>query len=293
MDYLNIDNLSKSYGNIAALSGINFNIRQGEKVALLGSNGAGKSTLVNICTGLRRADYGEAKLFGKTPFEIAIKKKFSILPQTLQFPKGLKCKEVIDLVASHYENPNTSELVAKLDVSNLLNKYTSNLSGGEKRRIAFLLTFLGEPDLVFLDEPTANIDIENKEIIYEFLKDYYSKDHRSLLFTSHQMNEVEKVAERLIVLHQGKVILDSPVHEVKNSFSLRSVSFKAKNDPAEFTNCEKLVKQGDTYTVYCSDTDQAVKELCDMNIDFKNLVIKKSNLEEIVLNMWRKNRDSA
>lgn len=292
MGQLVVNNLSKSYGNIAALRGINLTISRGEKVALLGSNGAGKSSLVNICTGLRKQDYGEAKLFGGSPFDMSSKSKFGFLPQSLQFPKDLRCKEIIELVASHFETPNTSELVAKLDVSKLLNKFSSDLSGGERRRIAFLLTFLGEPELCFLDEPTANIDIENKEIIYKFLDEYYSKPQRSLLFTSHQMREVERVAERLIVLHRGKIILDSPVKEVKNAFSLKSVSFNTHDRIDHLDGMEKLVKNGTSYTIFSQNTDHTVKKLCESGIDFNQLSIQETSLDEIILNLWRDNRDS-
>lgn len=293
MELLSIANLSKSYDNIAALRGVNLKISKGEKVALLGSNGAGKSTLVNICAGLRTADYGSTTLFGGSPYDVETKKRFSILPQTLQLPKDLKCKEIIDLVASHFSSPNTDELVAKLDISKLLNKFASHLSGGESRRISFLLAYLGRPEFCLLDEPTANIDIENKEIIYSFLAEYYKDKDKSLLFTSHQMNEVEKIAERLIVLHQGRIILDTPVSDVKESFSLKSICFHSKSIPCDIEGVEKQVKQDNLHTLYCKDTDLVLKELCQNNINFSNLTIRQSSLEEIVLNLWRDNRDSA
>lgn len=287
MTLLEVNSLSKSYKDKTALNGVSFAIGKGEKVALLGSNGAGKSTLINICAGLKRHDHGSVKIFGKEHLSLKSKSRFSVLPQTLDFPKDLKVKEIINVVASHYNTNQSDNYISNLKIGGLLNKFSNQLSGGEERRISFLLSFLGSPDLCLLDEPTANIDIENRVLIYNFLEQFYQNREKSLIFSSHQMDEVERVAERIIVMHNGDVVLDDTVESIKGSLKLKKIEFNCDDELTMEHKPSKISRDGSHYMILTDNTDHMIKELAQNNIDFKNLTITKPSLEEIILRLWK------
>ena len=271
MDLLRIESLYKSYQQKNVLNGINLKVSSGDRVALLGSNGAGKSTLINICSGLVGFHQGKVSVLNQRPGAKSVKHKFALLPQVLDFPKNLKVKEVIAATAQNSLNTRNTDLIKQFNLERILERYCYQLSGGEKRRVALYITFQRSPTLAFLDEPTANIDIQNRDLFYNFISDYYQDPSRALIITSHLFDEIERIANRIVLIHSGKIVLDGSVKEVVSSFNTKKISYITQGVEKEF---------------YTDDPDNFIRKICKENIDFHNLNIQKTSLEDIVFMHW-------
>ena len=276
---------------VQALTDVSLKVKSGEKVALLGSNGAGKSSLIDIFSGQKWPSSGTLQIFEGQYQGLQQRQQFSVLPQTMDFPKELKVKDVLRVVDSHYDCSKTSSYVERLDIATLTEKHMDQLSGGEKRRVAFLLTFIGSPNLLILDEPTANIDIETRRLMYAFIEDYFAEPHRTLLFSSHQISEVQRLADRIVVLHKGKVVLDETLKNIQSSLASKKISFDT-GDAFDVSTLKDIgLAQRSQWVagkaeIFSEDSDAFVAGLVESKIPFANLRIEEANLEEFVLKLW-------
>ncbi|HEL2510625.1 TPA: ABC transporter ATP-binding protein [Streptococcus suis] len=192
------------------LSDISFEIKSGECVALIGPNGAGKTTLMSCLLGDRKATKGQVLLDGLAPQARSNKEKVAVLPQENAIPTDLKVKELLRFFQAIYKDSLTD---AKID--SLLrfspeqkNQLAGKLSGGQKRLLAFVICLIGKPKLLFLDEPTAGMDTSTRQRFWEIVHEL--KDHGvTIFYTSHYIEEVEHTAERILVLHQGRLLRDT------------------------------------------------------------------------------------
>ena len=296
MNAIKTNNLVKSYGSSIALKGVTLTVQKNEKIALLGCNGAGKSTLLSIVMGLKNQSSGSCAILGKKPNDFINKSKISFLPQNLNFPEELKVKEVFKIIKSCKSSLNskaksTDSVVEDLDLTDLLNKKVSKLSGGEKRKVGLALSLIREPEITILDEPTANIDLLGKEKIYKALEKQLADKEGTLIFSSHEMKEVERLAKRVIVLNKGEVVADGSVNEIKSMFGLKKVTFKTDRSTSlalDFSAFKKYELSGDEHVVYGKDSDEILKSIFKQNIDFKDLKVFEPDLEEIFIKIWSK-----
>ncbi len=312
-NYLQISHLNKSYGQKHALKNINIHVRSGEKVALLGCNGAGKSTLINIITGLKSLTSGEVSVFGLNPTNLSAKVQSAYLPQTLKFSGFLKVKEVIRLIEKHYQTKIDPNILIRLELDSLLNRFCHGLSGGEERKLGLALCLIGHRPLLILDEPTANVDLVAKNEIHKILIENVKNSEKSILFSSHEMQEVDKLADRVIVLNHGEIIAEGNVSKIKKTFGISKVTFEtlaasssntsietsnhAVLNPIELSTSTKIESHpsktfdsdnvdSTTYEVYGPDSDLIISELVQKNIKFKNLIIEQPSLDEIFMKLW-------
>lgn len=283
---LSVQSVTKKYGQFKAIDAVSLNIKPGERVALLGSNGAGKSSLLSLISGLRQADQGHVEVFGATPSDLSVKHKVGHLPQTLNFPENLTVKDILSLVTSQYKEGNYQKLCEQLDLVKLLGRKTYQLSGGEKRKVALVCVLLGSPDFVVLDEPTANIDVEGQKLIEQLLMEYFRQENKTLLFSSHQMNEVEILAQKIIVLNKGRVIAEGDTKSIKQQFAFKKVSFKSKKK-LTFKNVESQSHKKDQYEVYAQDSDLLLKELLRQDADACEINIVEPALDEVLIHLWK------
>lgn len=202
--------LDKAIKGRTILSNISFEIRSGECVALIGPNGAGKTTLLSCLLGDRKATKGQVLLDGLAPQAQSNKEKVAVLPQENAIPTDLKVKELLHFFQAIYKDSLTD-----VEIDSLLcfspeqkNQLAGKLSGGQKRLLAFVICLIGKPKLLFLDEPTAGMDTSTRQRFWEIVHDLKEKGV-TIFYTSHYIEEVEHTAERILVLHQGRLLRDT------------------------------------------------------------------------------------
>jgi ABC-2 type transport system ATP-binding protein len=204
----------KRYGRVAALRGVDLQIRPGELVALLGPNGAGKTTAVSILLGQRRPDAGSARLFGRDPTVPAARRPVGATPQVAGFPDNLTVAEVVDLVRVHYPSPMPAgELLGRFGLAEVAGRRACRLSGGQWRRLAVALAFAGRPRMVVMDEPTTGLDVEARRGLWEAVRAFVA-DGGGVLLTTHYLEEAQALASRVVVLAGGTVIADGSVDDI-------------------------------------------------------------------------------
>ncbi len=200
--------VSKRFGDNVALDGVDLAVEAGEAVALLGPNGAGKTTALSLLVGLRRPDCGSAEIFGVDPRRPGARVAVGVTPQDAGFPPTLRVREIVDLVRAHFPCPApTHELLERFELAAVARRQAGGLSGGERRRLAVALAFAGEPAALFLDEPTAGLDVESRRAVWAEI-DRYCVDGGTVLLTTHYLEEAERLATRVVLLARGHVVAE-------------------------------------------------------------------------------------
>jgi ABC-2 type transport system ATP-binding protein len=212
--------VSKAFGRVQALDGVDLHVEKGEKLALLGPNGAGKTTAIALILGLRRPDVGEARLLGRDPRRVEARRGIGCTPQEAAFPLTLRVVEVVELVRAHFAGgPSSAQLIERFGLGGLERRQIGGLSGGERRRLACALAFAGDPVLVLLDEPSSGLDVESRRGLWETI----AGSGCSVLLTTHSFEEAETLASRVVVLHCGRIVADgSPIGIARPGESLES-----------------------------------------------------------------------
>ena len=205
---LSIQGLRKAFGDVVAVDGIDLQVYAGECFGLLGPNGAGKTTTIEICEGLTPADSGTVELFGLTWRQHAaeLRERIGIQLQETQFPDKLTVGEIVKLFRSFYRRGlSVARIIEIVRLSEKKNARSGNLSGGQKQRLAMACALVGDPDLLFLDEPTTGLDPQARRHLWDLVEDLKSAG-RTIILTTHYMDEAERLCDRVAVMDHGRVI---------------------------------------------------------------------------------------
>ena len=277
-------NVTRRYGDELALAGVDLQIAPGELIGLLGPNGAGKSTLVNMLVGLRRPSSGTVTLFGGDPRDPVNRRQIGLTPQETGLPPTLKVGECVDFVAAHFENPlPKDEVLSRFGLDGLARRQTGGLSGGQKRRLAVALAFVGRPKLVFLDEPTTGLDVEVRHVLWDAIRAFHA-DGGAVLLTSHYLEEVEALATRVVVLGAGRVLADDTVAAVRGLVGVHRVSIAAIPLP-RLPNVVSTAEAEGRLHLLTPDPDQLVRDLVTADVPFRDLEVRPTTLEEAFLQL--------
>lgn len=236
-----VRNLSKDFPDTKALDGLSFSLKKGEILGLLGPNGAGKTTAIHILLGLLTPTSGEVKVFGLSPIKNrhAVSKRFNFSSAYVWLPSNLKVIENLTVFAKLYHVSRPSEKIDQLlelfHISYLKNRLTGALSSGEHTRLNLCKCFLNDPELLLLDEPTASLDPEMADTVRKTLRQIQKKNGLGIIYTSHNMKEIEELCNRVVFIHEGKTIARGSPQQVVDSF-------KSKNLEEVFI---KIVRSGD------------------------------------------------
>jgi ABC-2 type transport system ATP-binding protein len=277
-------NVTRRYGDELALAGVDLRIAPGELIGLLGPNGAGKSTLVNLLVGLRHPSSGTVTLFGGDPRDPVNRRQIGLTPQETGLPPTLKVGECVDFVAAHFPNPlPKDEVLSRFGLDKLAKRQTGGLSGGQKRRLAVALAFVGRPKLVFLDEPTTGLDVEVRHVLWDAIRAFHA-DGGAVLLTSHYLEEVEALATRVVVLGAGRVLADDTVAAVRGLVGVHRVSIAAIPLP-RLPNVVSTAEADGRLHLLTPDPDQLVRDLVTADVPFRDLEVRPTTLEEAFLQL--------
>lgn len=284
---LEVKNINKKYKNKVVLNDINFSIQSGEIVALIGKNGAGKSTLINIITKLIQQDSGQSKIFEKEKFD---KNLIGVMMQENISLDRITVKEIIKLTRTYYRNPMSYQAILALsELQNYTNHPMDKLSGGQKRKLQFALTLAGNPDLIFLDEPTVGMDAESRTKFWKHV-DELKKQGKTFLITSHYLEELEKVANRFIFLHNQKIIFDGSLNEMGKQLKKVQVTFNSELIEDIFNKLPAVLRVSELnhhYTLITSDVNRLITQLVPYLSEIDNLEIRQQNLDTLMDSLIR------
>jgi ABC-2 type transport system ATP-binding protein len=216
---IEVNGLVKSYGGLIALGGIDLKVKRGEVFGILGRNGAGKTTLIEILEGLREFDKGRVCVLGFDPQRNLqeIKERIGVQLQKPSFYGKLKVIEILKQFHSYYSNPaDLQQLLGKVALSEKRDSYIRELSGGQLQRLALILALINDPDLVFLDEPTAGLDPTIRRQLWHTIGEI-KREGKTVLLTTHYIEEAERLCDRVCIMDAGRIIaLDSPANLISS-----------------------------------------------------------------------------
>lgn len=274
----------KRYGSIEALRGFSLAVQTGEVVTLLGPNGAGKTTALSILLGLRSPDSGTARLFGRDPRDLRARRHVGATPQETGFPSTLRVSEIVELVRAHYpEARETADVLAQMGLASVARRQAGGLSGGQKRRLAVSLAFVGNPEAIFLDEPTAGLDVESRRRVWNDVG-AFAEGGGTVLLTTHNLEEADALASRVVVIVDGATLAEGSPAEVKARAGLKRVRVEADSLP-ELRGVERVSRAGRMHTLYTSDPESVVRHLVERGVPLQGLEVTPVTLEEAFLSL--------
>ncbi|MCC3145929.1 ABC transporter ATP-binding protein [Halanaerobium sp. Z-7514] len=300
---IKIKEINKSYGNLQALDDINLDIEKGEFFGLLGPNGAGKSTLIGILGGLVHKDSGKITVLGN---DIILnyretKKSLGIVPQEITFDPYFTVRETLEIHSGYFGIKNNTdkinELLAALSLKDKAEIGPRQLSGGMKRRLLIAKALVHDPEIIVLDEPTAGVDVELRNSLWEYVIQL-NKEGKTIILTTHYLEEAEALCDRIAIMNKGKIVkVDSkenlinsidkkiikikfadPAHELKEE--LIEIDFKLNDDQRQIEI--ETAKQ---------DLDKILRKINDLNLDIVDIDIESAKLEDVFIKLTNSGGD--
>ena len=274
-----LENIHKAYGPKKALSGLDATLEKGEIHAFLGPNGAGKTTAISILTGLRRADSGSVEVLGGNPRNVAIRQRIGLTPQESGFPNNLRVSEILRLVRAHYGLPlSDADLFARFPLQTVSTRQVGGLSGGQKRTLAVALAFVGNPDLVFLDEPTTGLDVKARHAVWRAVHRYRDAGG-TVVLTTHYLEEAESLASRVVVIHEGRAVGAGTVDEIRGRIGQSRVTFHGEAREG-LPGATQVERNGEEVSILAHDADAVVRAMVEQGVEFSDLQVRPASLEE-------------
>jgi ABC-2 type transport system ATP-binding protein len=281
---LSLRGLTKSYGPVRAVAGIDLDIVAGETVALLGPNGAGKSTTIDMLLGLTRPDAGEVAVFGRTPEEAVRAGLVGAMLQSGGLISEVSVRELVVLAASLYPAPMpVDEVLERADLTELADRRTTKLSGGQTQRVRFALSLVPDPELLVLDEPTAAMDVESRRRFWASMRQLAAAG-RTVLFATHYLDEADEYADRIVLMAQGRVVADGPSTAIKAVVGGRTIRATLPGVPeavlAALPGVSAAERHGESVRLTCTDSDLALRALLGTQPAARDLEVGGADLED-------------
>jgi len=285
----------KRFRNIVALDGVDFDVRHGEVLSVLGANGAGKSTAIGVLLGSVAAESGEAHVFGQPPGSLDARRRTGVMLQSAGIPEHVKVRELLDLTRSYYPNPRALDACVGLaGLEGLMDRRYGRLSGGQQRRVQFALAICGDPALLFLDEPTTGLDVEARQSLWAAIRRLVAAGS-GVLLTTHYLEEAEALADRVVVLDRGKVVAAGELREIRALVSQKRVRCFSALDAARIAawpGVREAVRVGARIEVLTDDAENVVRRLLAEDAALSELEVRRAGLAEAFLELTR-DRDSV
>ena len=288
---IRVDGLVKRYGEVTAVAGISFTISEGEVVALLGPNGAGKTTAVEIMEGFRQADEGQVEVLGHNPGAASreFRDRIGIVLQETGIEQNIRVREALDFYGSPYSRRlPAADLIEKVGLGEKADAKIKTLSGGQKRRLDLALGLVGDPDLVFLDEPTTGFDPAARRKSWELVEGLTSLG-KTILLTTHYLDEAQHLADRVIVLSGGLIVAEGAPDEIGAGDLPTAVSFRI-DDPSLLPRLEtEPTWEEGTATYQTGQPTALLYQLTgwasERGEELEGLTVARPSLEEVYLDI--------
>ena len=281
-----LTNITKRYGTTVALDGLSLSLHPGEVVALLGPNGAGKSTAVKLLLGLIAPTSGTTRVFGSDPRNATTRTRVGAMLQVARVTEVLRVREHLDLFRSYYPNPlPVPEILRIAQLQGIEDRLFGQLSGGQRQRLLFALAICGNPDLIFLDEPTVGMDIESRRALWGQIR-FLSAQGKTVLLTTHYLEEADALAHRVIVINKGRVVSQGTPAEIKRNSGGRTIRCQTRlsrevlHALPSVTNVEH--NEG-AVVVTASDAETVVREMLLRDETLSGLEVASPALEDAFL----------
>jgi ABC-2 type transport system ATP-binding protein len=257
--------LTKRFGAVTAVDGLDLSIEPGEVVALLGPNGAGKSTTIDLLLGLLRPDRGTVTLYDLTPGRAVAAGRVGAMLQSGGLLPDLTVTEIVTLAASLYTTHRpVPQVLDRAGITDLARRRVGKLSGGQRQRVRFAMALVADPDLIVLDEPTTGLDVEARRAFWAAMREETALG-RTVLFATHYLDEADAYADRVVLMRAGSVIADGTPAHVKSLVSGRTIRATVPGahlgQLAALPGVDRAEARGSTVLLTCTDSDAALRAL--------------------------------
>lgn len=280
--------VTKTYGPVTALKDVTLGLEAGRVTAILGPNGAGKTTAVRLLLGLTRTSAGTVRLFGGDPRELPARRRTGAMLQISKVPETLTVREHIHLFCSYYPSPmSVDEALRAADLANVADRRYGTLSGGQRQRVQFALAICGNPDLLFLDEPTVGMDVESRRSFWQQVRALASSG-RSIVLTTHYLEEADALADRVVLLRGGTIVADGMPAAIKSraaSRRIRCVTSISPPDLQVLPGVQSVRRDGAATEILTSAAEEVARELLLRDSSLFGLEIAGAGLEEAFLTL--------
>lgn len=291
--------LTKSYGDFQAVKGIEFEVQAGEVFGLLGPNGAGKTTTVEILEGLRSRDAGAVSVLGLDPGQQSreLKDRIGVCLQATNLPDKIKVREALQLFKNFYTRTTSEdELMKRLQLTEKKESYYMNLSGGQKQRLALALALINDPQVLFLDEPTTGLDPQARLEIHQLVQ-ALRQQQRTILLTTHYIEEAEKLCDRVAIIDGGNIIAMGTPQQIRDRTAGHShieIRFERplpEGDLPKWTDSTQTTVGDNRLSMIVLSTHPArtlvdiVKWIDQLDVDLADLHLKRPSLEDVFIEL--------
>src|SRR5947209_447127 len=288
----------KRYGDLEGLRGVDLASPPGQVVAILGPNGAGKTTAISLMLGLRRPTAGTARLFGLDPSDRRARSRCGVMLQESGVTDALTLREVVDLFRAYYPHPMPT--ARALEMAGLLDqaeRQVVKLSGGQRQRLYYALAVCGDPEVIFLDEPTVGMDVESRRAFLDSIREFF-REGRTIVLTTHYLEEADQLAGRVVVIDRGLVIADAPPAQIKARVAGKRVSFTAdrtlgQSDFAGLPVSHLELDGGGRVRLLSNEPETVLRALFTRGLAMRDLEVVGADLEEAFLALTHRGVPSA
>ncbi len=284
---VHFERVSRRFGAVEALRDVSLEIPAGQTVALLGRNGAGKSTAIGLMLGLLDPSEGEVRTLGLAARDAVRGGRVGAMLQDAALPVGATVDDLVGLARGLSPRPlGRDAILERAALHGLVGRQTQTLSGGEAQRVRFALAIAGDPDLVFLDEPTVAMDVETRRAFWRDMR-RSADDGRTILFATHHLDEADQVADRIVILDHGRVIADGTPADLRATVTERTVRFALPHGPVpDLTGMPGVTAtdvRGTQVSLTSTDADATIRDLVGAGIAFRHLEVSAPDLETAFL----------
>ena len=284
-----LSHASKRYGSVQALQDVSLTIGTGEVVAMLGPNGAGKTTSISLMLGMRKPTAGEAKLFGRHPRDRRARSRIGVMLQESGVPGMLRVREIVQLFGTYYPSPlPVSDAIRMAGLEDKASALVKDLSGGQRQRLYLALAVCGDPDVLFLDEPTVGMDVEGRRNFLQEIGELATRG-RTIVLTTHYLEEADQLARRVVVVNHGRLIADDTPAAIKARVAGKRVTFTTTGpfDRATLQGLPLNSEQVEDHRVrlLTNEPEGVLRELFRRQVEMHDLEVSGADLEEAFVAM--------